>query len=123
MPFLPHRVRLAVPRDPEREAFVQRVKVIDAVFKAGDVEGTVRLLSALMAMGPERPILSQKKSHYLASLALRSLRKKDPESAIRFLDFADAHIRDDHLIPLLRDERLTFRREAGQAKAGDRATG
>jgi len=106
-----------MPRDPEREAFVARVKAIDLVFKAGDVEGTLRLLPALMAMGPEREILSQKKSHYLASLALRSLRKKDPDSAIRFLDFADAHIRDAHLIPLLRNERSMFRKEATLAKA------
>ena len=111
-----------MPRDPEREAFVERVKAIDVVFKAGDVEGTLRLLPALMAMGPEREILSQKKSHYLASLALRSLRKKDPESAIRFLDFADAHIRDTHLIPLLRKERVKFRAEAARVKAGDSAT-
>jgi hypothetical protein len=110
-----------VPRDPEREAFVQRVKAIDLVFKAGDVEGTLRRLPDLMAMGPERAILSQKKSHYVASLAVRSLRKSDPGSAIRFLDFADAHIRDDHLIPLLRSERAKFRTEAARAMREDGA--
>jgi hypothetical protein len=112
-----------VPRDPEREAFVQQVRAIDAVFKAGDVERTLRLLPALMAMGPEREILSKKKSHYLASLALRSLRKGDPGSAIRFLDFADAHVRDDHLIPLLRDERSDAREEALRAIGRDATTG
>jgi hypothetical protein len=110
-----------VPRDPEREAFVERVKAIDLVFKAGDVEGTLRLLPSLMAMGPDRAILSQKKSHYLASLALRSLRKSDPGSAIRFLDLADAAIRDDHLIPLLRSERVRFRTEAARAIREDGA--
>ena len=112
-----------MPRDPEREAFVHHVKAIDLVFKSGDVEGTFRLLPSLMAMGPGREILSQKKSHYLASLALRSLRKRDHESAVRFLDFADAHIRDDHLIPLLRNERLKFRREATLATAANPAKG
>ena len=102
-------------RDTEREAFVERVKAIDLVFKAGDVEGTLRLLPSLMAMGPEREILSKKKSHYVASLAVRSLRKSDPGSAIRFLDFADAHIRGEHLIPLLRNERAKFRAEASSA--------
>ena len=108
-----------MPRDLEREAFVERVKAIDLVFKAGDVEGTFRLLPSLIAMGPERAILSQKKSHYVASLALRSLRKGDPGSAIQFLDFADAHIRDDHMIPLLRNERAMFRTQAARAMAGD----
>ncbi|GEM_PF-3046594 len=112
-----------MPRDPEREAFVKRVKAIDLVFKAGDVEGTLRLLPSLMAMGPDRAILSQKKSHYLASLALRSLRKSDSRSAIRFLDLADAHIRDDHLIPLLRSERTRFRTEATRAMREDGAKG
>ncbi|HTD81942.1 MAG TPA: hypothetical protein VK723_07320 [Thermoplasmata archaeon] len=106
-------------RDLEREAFVERVKAIDLVFKAGDVEGTFQLLPSLIAMGPERAILSQKKSHYVASLALRSLRKGDPGSAIRFLDFADAHIRDDHMIPLLRNERAMFRTQASRAMAED----
>ncbi len=97
------------------------MKAIDLVFKAGDVEEALRLLPALMAMGPEREILSKNKSHYVASLALRSLRRWDPESGIRFLDFADAHIRDDHLIPLLRNERSKFRKEATRAKARDPA--
>ena len=112
-----------MPRDPEREAFVERVKAIDRVFKAGDVDGTLRLLPALMAMGPERPILSQKKSHYVGSLALRCLRKGDAKSATRFLDFADANIRDDHLIPMLRDERAKFRKEAVRATAPGAVTG
>jgi len=111
-----------VLRDIEREAFVERVKAIDRLFKAGDVEGTLRLLPTLMAMGPERPILSQKKSHYVGSLALRCLRKGDSKSAIRFLDFADANIRDDHLIPLLRDERARFRKEALRATGPGVAT-
>jgi len=112
-----------VPRDPEREAFVEKVKAIDLVFKPGGIEVTLRLLPSLMAMGPEREILSRKKSHYLASLALRCLRKQDPESAIRFLDLADAQIRDDHLIPLLRNERARFRNEAVRALTVDRGAG
>jgi len=114
--FLLLRHRIPVPRDPEREAFVQRVKAIDAVFKAGDVERTLGLLPALMAMGPEREILSKKKSHYLASLALRSLSRGDPASALRFLDLADIHVRDDHLTAFLRNERAEFREEAERAR-------
>jgi hypothetical protein len=115
-PFLPPRPGTLVVRDPEREAFVQKVRAIDPVFTAGDVEGTLRLLPALMAMGPERRDLSLKKSHYLASLARRSLLRGDPASAVRFLDFADAHVRDDHLTDFLRGERSDFREQAEQAR-------
>jgi len=101
-----------VARDPVREAFVRKVKAIDPGFKAGDVEGTLRVLPELMAIGPDRPILSQKKSHYLASLAIRSLMRDDPAAARRFLDFADAHVRDEHLTPFLRTERKDLRQQA-----------
>jgi len=104
-----------VPSDPEREAFVERVKAIDPVFKSGDVEGMFPLLSGLMAMGPERRDLSQKKSHYLASLAIRSLQRGDPGAALRFLEFADAYVLDDHLTPFLRGERRELRKQAEAA--------
>ena|SRR2546425_2162087 len=99
-------------RDEEREAFARKVRAIDPVFKAGDVEGTFRLLADLMAMGPERRDLSIKKSHYLASLAGRSLLRGDPASALRFLEYADAYVLDVHLTPFLRRERSEFRETA-----------
>src|SRR2546428_8160298 len=75
--------------DEVREAFVARVKAIDPVFKRGDLERFWRMLPELVAMAPERPALSQKKSHYLPSLPLRSLDRDDPRSAHAFLAYAD----------------------------------
>ena len=103
--------------DPEREEFVRRVKTIDPFFKSGDVEGTLRRLPELMRIGPERRDLSMKKSHYLASLAARSIERGDPASALRFLDFADSNVRVDHLTPFLREERREFRERAERAMA------
>src|SRR2546426_10743048 len=75
--------------DEVREAFVARVKAIDPVFKRGDLEPFWGMLRELAAMAPERRDLSQKKSHYLASFAVRSLGSDDPRAALAFLDYAD----------------------------------
>ena len=117
MPFSLARHAGIVPSDSEREAFVRRVKAIDPLFKSGNIEETLRLLPELLSMGPGRRDLSQKKSHYLASLALRSLSRGDPASALRFLDLADIHVRDDHLTAFLRNERAEFREEAERARS------
>jgi len=98
--------------DEVREAFVARVKAIDPVFKRGDLEHFWRLLRELVATAPERRDLSQKKSHYLASLAVRSLARDDPHAALAFLDYADRRIDRDHLTPFLLGERADFRRQA-----------
>jgi len=98
--------------DEVREKFVARVKAIDPVFKRGDLEQFWTMVRELMAIAPERPDLSQKKSHYLASLAVRSLGRDDPRSALAFLDYADRSIDKNHLTPFLLDERVDFRRQA-----------
>jgi hypothetical protein len=98
--------------DEVRETFVARVKAIDPVFKRGDLEEFWTMLRELVAMAPERRDLSQKKSHYLASLAVRSLGRDDPRSALAFLDYADRSIDRDHLTPFLLGERADFRRQA-----------
>jgi len=98
--------------DEVREAFVARVKAIDPVFKRGDLEPFWTMLRELVAMAPERRDLSQKKSHYLASLAVRSLGRDDPRSALAFLDYADRSIEPSHLTPFLLGERVDFRRQA-----------
>ena len=99
-------------RDEARETFVARVKAIDPVFKRGDLTQFWRMLPELVAMAPERRDLSQKKSHYLASLAARSLARDDPHAALAFLDYADRRIDRDHLTPFLLGERADFRRQA-----------
>ena len=78
--------------DEIREGFVARVKAIDPVFKRGDLEEFWPMLIELIAVAPDRRDLSQKKSHYLASLAMRSLGRGDPRSALAFLDYADRSI-------------------------------
>jgi len=98
--------------DEVRESFVARVKAIDPVFKQGDLEQFWTMLRELVAMAPERRDLSQKKSHYLASLAVRSLGRDDPRAALAFLDYADRSIDKNHLTPFLLDERVDFRRQA-----------
>ena len=98
--------------DDVRERFVARVKAIDPVFKRGDLEQFWTMLSELMAMAPDRRDLSQKKSHYIASLAVRSLTRDDPRSALAFLDYADRSIDRSHLTPFLLGERADFRRQA-----------
>ena len=99
-------------KDEVREAFVARVKAIDPVFKRWDLELFWPMLRELVAMAPERRDLSQKKSHYLASLAVRSLGRDDPRSALAFLDYADRSIDPSHLTPFLVSERVDFRRQA-----------
>src|SRR2546427_6357513 len=70
------------------------------------------MLRELLGMAPERRDLSQKKSHYLASLAVRSLGRDDPRSALAFLDYADRSIDQSHLTPFLLGELDDFRRQA-----------
>src|SRR5207237_5573007 len=74
--------------DEVREAFVARVKAIDPVFKRGDLERFWPMLRELIGMAADRRDLSQKKSHYLARLAVRSLGRDDPRSTLAFLDYA-----------------------------------
>ena len=95
-----------------RKVFTERVKAIDPIFKAGDLERFWPALHELIAIAPERRELSLKKSHYLARLAARSLTRDDPKSALEFLEFADRSIQPDHLTPLLRREREDFRAQA-----------
>lgn len=98
-----------------RRDFTERVKAIDPLFKAGDLEAFWPALRELIAMAPERRDLSLKKSHYLASLAARSLVRDDPRTALAFLDFADREIDPRHLTPFLRREREDFRARAERA--------
>lgn len=95
-----------------RQAFVERVKQIDPVFKRGDLESFWPALEDLVAMAPERVDVSRKKSHYLASLAARSLARNDAASALAFLDLADRTVEASHMTPFLLDERAAFRRQA-----------
>ena len=95
-----------------REAFVEQVKRIDPIFKRGDLQSFWPELEALLTLAPARVDVSRKKSHYLASLAARSLARDDPASAVAFLDLADRPVEDSHLTPYLLDERAAFRRQA-----------
>lgn len=104
-------VPVHMPRDV-RKAFTERVKEIDPIFKAGDLHRFWPALRDLVALAPERRDLSLKKSHYLASLAARSLVRNDPRTALAFLEFADREVDDDHLTPFLRRERKDFRDQA-----------
>jgi len=101
----------SMPRDV-RKAFTERVKEIDPIFKAGDLERFWPALRELVAMAPGRRDLSLKKSHYLASLAARSLIRDDPGTALEFLEFADRAVRREHLTPFLLREREDFRAHA-----------
>lgn len=103
-----------MPRDP-REAFVERVKAIDPVFKRGDLRRFWPELRALVAMAPDRADLSRKKSHYLASLAARSLLRSEPREAEKFLDYADRWVNPNHLTPYFIEERRTWRHRADAA--------
>jgi hypothetical protein len=103
-----------------REEFVDRVKSIDPVFKQDDLDAFWPLLDDLMAMAPDRADLSQKKSHYLASLAARSLARDDPRSALRFLDLADRILDPLHLTEFLLTERAEFRQQASASLASHR---
>jgi hypothetical protein len=95
-----------------RRAFVERVKAIDPIFKRGDLQSFWPALEELVALAPERVDVSRKKSHYLASLAARSLARDDPASALEFLDLADATVEASHMTPFLLEERMAFRQEA-----------
>lgn len=97
--------------DP-RHAFVERVKAIDPIFKRGDLKRFWPALQELVMMAPDRADVSKKKSHYLASLAVRSLDRDDAAAAIDFLDLADRAINPDHLVPFLVEERVEFRKRA-----------
>ncbi|HEY5538566.1 MAG TPA: hypothetical protein VIL58_03380 [Thermoplasmata archaeon] len=74
-------------------------------------------LLELVAIAPERRDVSQKKSHYLASLAARSLSRGDPQAALDFLDLAARSVESSHLTEFLIQERDVFRREAERALA------
>lgn len=100
-----------MPRDV-RKAFTERVKEIDPIFKEGALNRVWPALLELVALAPERRDLSLKKSHYLASLAARSLLRDDPKSALAFLELADREVNDDHITPFLRRERADFREQA-----------
>jgi len=103
-----------VARD-ERQEFVDRVKAIDPVFRQGDLDAFWRSLRDLIALAPGRADLSKKKSHYLSSLAVRSLARGDPESALEFLEYADRSLDASHLTPFLLEERADYRLQAQQA--------
>lgn len=109
-----------MPRDV-REEFVDRVKTIDPIFKRGDLKAFWPTLRVLIAMAPDRADLSQKKSHYLTSLAARSLARGDPEAALEFLDYADRTLDSSHLTAFLVKERSEFRREAEKIHKGKRS--
>jgi len=93
------------------------VKAIDPVFKRGDLVAFWPALLELVAIAPERRDVSQKKSHYLASLAARSLSRGDPQAALDFLDLAARSVESSHLTEFLIQERKAFRREAERALA------
>lgn len=97
-----------------REEFVERVKVIDRIFKRGDLDAFWPRLRELMSLAPDRADVSKKKSHYVASLAARSLARDDPEAALEFLEFAE-RIDSSHLTPFLLRERSEFQLQAQEA--------
>ncbi len=97
-----------MPADPRTE-FVERVKTIDPFFRNGDLRAFWPALHALVALAPERRDLSRKKSHYLVSLAARSLELGDMGEAQRFLDYADRHVDPGHLTQYFREERVRWR--------------
>lgn len=103
-----------------REAFVERVKLIDPMFKRGELRSFWPAVKELAAMAPDRVDVSRKKSHYLASLAARSLARDDPASALAFLDLADEAVEPSHLTQYLVDEREEFRRRALALSQGHR---
>ncbi len=103
-----------VARD-ERQEFVDRVKAIDPVFRRGDLDAFWPSLRELIAFAPRRADLSKKKSHYLASLAARSLARGDPNSALEFLAYAERTLDASHLTPFLLEERADYRLQAQEA--------
>ena len=99
-----------------RQQFVDRVKEIDPIFRRGDLAEFWPALRVLIALAPDRVDLSKKKSHYLASLAARSLARGQPDAALEFLDYADRSLEPKHLTPFLLEERKDFREMAEHAK-------
>lgn len=107
-----------VGTDP-RKAFAERVRAIDPLFKRGDLSDFWPALRDLIAMAPARVDLSRKKSHYLASLAWRSILRRDFPSAHRFLAYADQHVDPSHLSPYFLRERAEFWRRLREAESGE----
>jgi hypothetical protein len=103
-----------VTRDA-REEFVERVKAIDPIFKRGDLDAFWPVLHGLMSIAPDRTDLAKKKSHYLASLAVRSLARDEAESSLEFLDYADRILDPRTLSPFLLEERRDIRRRVVEA--------
>jgi hypothetical protein len=101
-----------------REEFVERVKTIDPIFKRGDLEAFWPMLRALMSIAPDRPDLAKKKSHYLASLAVRSIIRDQAEAALEFLDYADQILDPRTLSRFLLEEREEIRRRVIEASRG-----
>lgn len=95
-----------------RQAFVNEVKRIDPLFRRGDLKAFWPALRRLVAQADDRVDVSRKKSHYLASLAARSLARDDSRSALAFLDLADRALDPVHLTPFLLEERVAFREKA-----------
>jgi hypothetical protein len=100
-----------VPRDP-RKVSTERVKQIDPIFKAGNLEAFWPALRELIEMAPHRRDLSMKKSHYLTSLAARSLVQDDPKAELEFPELTDREIDHGHLTPYLLKEREDSRQQA-----------
>ena len=96
--------------DP-RKAFTERVKTIDPIFKRGDLRAFWPALRGLVRIAPDRADLSRKKSHYLVSLAARSLRRGDLQAAVGFLDYADNRVNPEHLTAYFVEERRRWRQQ------------
>ena len=95
-----------------REEFVERVKAIDPIFKRGELDAFWPMLHALMSLAPDRGDLAKKKSHYLASLAVRSLARHEAAAAVEFLDYADRILDPQALTRFLLEERRDIRQRA-----------
>lgn len=105
--------------DPVGERFRALVREVDRASKRGAHEEALDLLPRLLAVAPEDPRFSKKKSHFLAALAYRALQDGRTDAALAFLDVADRELPDDHMNPFLRDERATIR----VAASGERSHG
>jgi hypothetical protein len=108
--------------EDERQRFATLVKAIDPLFKRGDLERFRPQLDRLMAVGPEQIDLWRKKSHYLVSLALRSMRRDDLTSAESFLDLADRTVPPESLSPYFVRERDEMRRRVREAEERSHAS-
>jgi hypothetical protein len=105
-----------------RATFASVVKTIDPMFKRGELESFWAALRELIALAPDREDLWRKKSHYLVSVALRSMKRGDLESAKKFLDFADLRIPEVPLTSYFRREREEMRRRLQESERSN-ATG